>query len=224
MNCKNGFIDSAGTIVQKAKTEFDILVKKHQVLEVLKKDCGMTYRRIKPISLHANSPKNLVLRQQFALVLLNALKTVRHIINVDETWLGMSDFRRMRWERKGATNSFPQLQVRPRITMVLGLSTTGSVYLSLLQSNSNSKIMEIFFRDLVRKLDKERKDWRSDSLIFLDNAPYHTSAATLKLFKDLSLPICFTGPHSYDSAPVEKMFAHFKAADINPNRLPMNKR
>ena len=66
MNKENGFIDSAGMIVHKAKNELDILVKKHEVLEVLKKDCGMSYRRIKPISIHANSPKNLVLRQQFA--------------------------------------------------------------------------------------------------------------------------------------------------------------
>ena len=84
--------------------------------------------------------------------------------------------------------------------------------------------MEIFFKNLAKKLDEERKDWRFDSLIFLDNAPYHTSESTLKLFKDLSLPICFTGPHSYDCSPVETVFAHFKAADINPYRLPMNKR
>ena len=76
--------------------------------------------------------------------------------------------------------------------------------------------MELFFRDLARKLDAERKDWRSDTLIMLDNAPYHTSQVTINLFKSLQLPICFTGPHSYDACPCELMFAHFKAADINP--------
>ena len=76
--------------------------------------------------------------------------------------------------------------------------------------------MELFFRDLARKLDGERKDWRSDTLIVLDNAPYHTSQVTIDLFKNLRLPICFTGPHSYDASPCELMFAHFKAADINP--------
>ena len=99
MNKSNWFIDSPSTIVHTARNELDILVKKHQVLEVLKKDCGMSYRRIKPISLHANSPKNLVLRQQFAMVLLSALKTIRHIINIDETWLGMEDFRRRKWQQ-----------------------------------------------------------------------------------------------------------------------------
>ena len=84
--------------------------------------------------------------------------------------------------------------------------------------------MEIFFKDLVRKLDNERKDWRMDTLIFLDNAPYHKSDATMKMFKELRLPICFTGPHSYAASPCELMFSHFQAADINPSRLPLSKK
>ena len=84
--------------------------------------------------------------------------------------------------------------------------------------------MDIFFRDLVRKLDKERKDWRSNTIIILDNAPYHTCPSIMKLFKELDMPVCFTGPHSYDASPCELMFAHFKADDINPNRVPLSKK
>ena len=84
--------------------------------------------------------------------------------------------------------------------------------------------MELFFRGLVRRLDKDRINWRDDTIIVIDNAPYHTSAATISLFKKLRLPLCFTGPHSYDASPCEKMFAYFKQDDINPNHLPMGKR
>ena len=84
--------------------------------------------------------------------------------------------------------------------------------------------MEIFFKALVKKLDNERKEWRLDTLIFLDNAPYHTCGPTMKLFEELELPICFTGPHSYDACPCELMFGHFKKVDVNPRHIPMNKR
>ena len=184
----------------------------------------MSYRRIKPISLHANSPKNLVLRQQFAIHLLQSIKRKKYILNIDETWLGMSDFRRMRWQVKGRANTLKQVQVQPRITMIIAYDNTGQVYFSLLQSNSNNKTMELFFRDLVRRLEQDRISWRDDTLIVLDNAPYHTSTQTINVFKKLNLPICFTGPHSYDAAPCELMFAHFKNADINPNKVPMGKR
>jgi len=74
------------------------------------------------------------------------MKKKKTFINIDETWLGMSDFRRQKWRAYGTPNSVPQLQIAPRISMIAGLDQTGRVYLSLLQSNSNSKVMEIFSR------------------------------------------------------------------------------
>ena len=103
--------------------------------------------------------------------------------------------------------------------MILGLDSNGQVYLTMVQSNSNSKIMDIFFRQLTLKLDQERKKWRKDTVILLDNAKYHNSSTTLKLFETLNLPILFTGPHSYDAAPCELLFAAFKSKDINPRHI-----
>ena len=61
----------------------------------------MRYKRIKPVSLHVNSEKNLILRQQFALKLIDLFKCNKIVISVDKTWLGMTDFRRMKWNVKG---------------------------------------------------------------------------------------------------------------------------
>ena len=57
----------------------------------------------------------------------------------------MTDFRKMKWRIKGTTNSVGYVQMAPRISMIAGLDTKGEVYLSLVQANSNAKIMEIFF-------------------------------------------------------------------------------
>ena len=73
------------------------------------------------------------------------------------------------------------------------------------------------------KLDAERKGWRKDTVILLDNAPYHSCKPTMEFFAGMDIPILFTGPHSYDAAPCELFFAHFKAVDINSNRLPTGK-
>ena len=67
----------------------------------------MRYKRIKPVSLHLNSAKNLILRQQFALKLIDLFKRNKIIISIDETWLGMTDFRKMKWNQKGQSNSVP---------------------------------------------------------------------------------------------------------------------
>ena len=107
--------------------------------------------------------------------------------------------------------------------MITGLDTNGQIYISLLQSNSNAKIMEIFFHSLTRILDKERANWRENTVILVDNAAYHSSPHTLKVFKELNIPVLFTGPHSYDGAPCELFFAAFKKVDINPRRVATGK-
>ena len=107
--------------------------------------------------------------------------------------------------------------------MIVGLDTHGSVYLTLVQANSNSKIMEIYLHQLAKTLDLERPGWRKNTCLMLDNAPYHSSPSTLRVLEKLKIPVLFTGPHSYDASPCELFFAHFKRADINPNRLATGK-
>ena len=58
---------------------------------------NMSYRKIIKGSIYANSVENLVLRQQFAMVMISLVRTKMRILNIDETWLGMSDFRRRKW-------------------------------------------------------------------------------------------------------------------------------
>ena len=97
----------------------------------------------------------------------------------------MSDFLRRKWKAPGSTNSVAQLELRPRVSLIMGIDTEGTVYISLLQANSNSQIMEIFFRQLVKKLDRERREWRQDTVVILDGAPYHNSKSIMELLEFL---------------------------------------
>ena len=190
----------------------------------MREELGMRYRKIKTVSLHSNSEKNLVLRQRWSLEFLAQARKKRVFINVDETWLGMSDFRRMKWQVPGTTNSVAKLEIAPRVTMILALDTKGSIYVALAQANSNSSMMELFFRSLVSRLEAERPNWRRDSVIFVDGAKYHQSVDFLRVAAELRLPYMVLGPHSYDAAPCELVFAHFKRADVNPRKVPTGKR
>ena len=54
--------------------------------------------------------------------------------------------------------------------MIVAMDTEGEVFLSLVQANSNAKIMEIFIRQLVLKLDARDTNWRNTSVWMMDNA------------------------------------------------------
>ena len=77
----------------------------------MREDLLMRYKKIVPISPNTNSERNLVLRQQFGLHLIKLLSEGKRIINFDETWLGMCDFRFMRWCHKDKTNSLQKKQL-----------------------------------------------------------------------------------------------------------------
>ena len=65
------------------------------------------------------------------------------------------------------------MAMAPRVSMILAIDNNGEAYVSLSQSNSNSSMMALFIKDLVRILDKENTDWRRDTIWFWDGAPYH---------------------------------------------------
>ena len=53
------------------------------------------------------------------------------IINIDESWIGTNDFRRMNWAYRGKTNNLAAKNLSPRISMIVALDTRGEIFLSL---------------------------------------------------------------------------------------------
>ena len=75
--------------------------------------------------------------------------------------------------------------------------------------------MSLYLRELAKLLDKERRGWRKKVVLLLDGAPYHVSSEALAVMKELDLPVCFLGPHSYNCAPAELLFAALKSTHLN---------
>ena len=123
MNKDDVFIDSVASLKDKLKQEHSIDVKPALVKDVLKRDLRMRYKLVKPISWFENSIKSKILRQQFALAFLEIDLEKKVILNIDETALGHSDFRRRKWRPHRHTNSVAKLAIAPRVSMIVGLDT-----------------------------------------------------------------------------------------------------
>ena len=61
-------------------------------------------------------------------------------------------------------------------------------------------------------------------MIVLDNASYHRSDEVRKAMTALDIPVMLTGPYGYDASPCEKLFAHLKLGDLNPDDVQSGKR
>lgn len=156
--------------------------------------------------------------------MVDLLKSGKRILNIDETWLNTMGFQRRKWKQHGTTNSVRTLPVTPRISLILGFDSSGDVYLALTQVNTDHKVMQLYLSQLAEALDIERPTWRDDTVVLLDGARYHTCQSTRDHIKHLRMPVMFSGPRSYDTAPCELFFASLKNGDLNPLRRATGKK
>ena len=70
LNGKREVIDSAAHVIKSLTKQHQIKTTELEVRDVMKLELGMRYRKIKIVSLHSNSEKNLVLRQRWAVEFL----------------------------------------------------------------------------------------------------------------------------------------------------------
>ena len=82
----------------------------------------------------------------------------------------------------------------------------------------------LFLRHLTAELDKDSPGWQEDSIILLDNAPYHTGEEIKSYMLKMELPVMYTAPYSFSSSPIETLFAHLKLGELNPAHEPTGKR
>ena len=91
---------------------------------------GLKYRAVKFNDVQANSERCLVLRQQYALKMLELLSTGKRIINVDESWVDCMDYTRRHWclaDQPGKAKK----PVTPRISLIAAVCSDGLALLSL---------------------------------------------------------------------------------------------
>ena len=79
------FLGSADQVRWYLKHLLSLKASRYEVYRVFKEDLGLRYRRVVHVAPQANSVRNLVLRQQFALIFLRLAGEGKEFINVDET-------------------------------------------------------------------------------------------------------------------------------------------
>ena len=90
---------------------------------VLKKRFALSFRRIKRVQGVGDSERNRVLRSLFAQKMLQLYSQGAHVVNIDETWVPCSDFRRRCWGAQGGTNSLHDTALSSRVNAIVAVSS-----------------------------------------------------------------------------------------------------
>ena len=95
---------SSATQVKEQVQPQDKKISLATVRTVLMKDYGLRFGKVKRIPNNANTLRNLHMRQQFGKKMLDLLSSGKRILNVDETWIGQTNFSRREWRSKDAVS------------------------------------------------------------------------------------------------------------------------
>ena len=183
----------------------------------LKKRFGLSYRRIKRVSSIGDSDPNKVLRSLFAQKMLNLYAQDAHVVNIDETWVPCSDFRRRCWGERGSGNSMHDTALSSRVNCIVAVSSEGHVWMALTQCNTDENVFQMFLSYLTKAMtQKLGANWRDDVIFQIDGASYHRSVDTRRYIDHLRIKVVLSAPYSYAVAPAELWFASLKTGDFNP--------
>ena len=58
----------------------------------------------------------------------------------------------------------------------------------------------------------------------MDHLSWHTNPDMKERMARMALPLSFSGPYAFQTAPIELLFSFLKLGDLNPARLPTGKK
>ena len=135
--------------------------------------------------------------------MLGCLNLGYRVLNVDESWMTTMTFRYRTWSATGKLNARTLKELPSRVTLIAAIDTLGAAYVSIATGTTDSDVFVAYLWHLAAVLEAEDPDFRKKTLLLLDNAPYHKSEQTRAAIKKLGLPVIFSGPYSFESAPIE---------------------
>ena len=122
-----------------------------------------------------NSLKNKCRRQTASLELINNLYQGKTVINIDESIINCTDSRSRSWLPKVSKYMMTNSMKMAQLSIILGTASDGQIYFTLNRGYHNQHTMIIFLKKLIKVLDGKDSNWRSKTVLMLDNAPYHRS-------------------------------------------------
>lgn len=118
----------------------------------LSKDFGLCYGRIKRVSPYGNTERNRVLRCLYAQKMLELFTEGKHIVNIDESWLSVSDFKSFSWFERGREHSMRDRTLKCKINIIVAVSNRGHSWLAQTYVNTNEQVMQLFITHLAEIL------------------------------------------------------------------------
>ena len=81
------------------------------------------------------------------------------------------------------------------LSIIAAVTSEGRFMFTINSGKNNSNTFMLFLIKLSNYLDSVNGKWRSNTIIMIDNAPYHRSKLMMEKYELLKMPLMFLGPY-----------------------------
>ena len=81
------------------------------------------------------------------------------------------------------------------LSLIAAVSSEGKFMFTVNSGKNNSNTFMLFLIKLSNYLDSVNPKWRQNTVIMVDNAPYHRSKLMMEKYELPKVPLMFLGPY-----------------------------
>jgi len=186
-------------------------VSRKVVYRHLTQTLGYSYQRnhFKPAT--AFQPAQKAVNFQVCKALLDFQREGRNIICLDEAGFHLGVQKEYSYAKRSHHPFRVGRQSVSKLSIIMAITSRQVFAYQVRKANHNEHSFIAFVLDLARELHRLGPDYESRAVLFLDNAPFHTSRLAMKLLAMLPFPVLFNAPNWSDLNPIESIFSVLKA-------------
>jgi hypothetical protein len=196
---------------EEMERQFKLEVSKKTVYYHVTHTHGYSYQRnhFKPQS--AFKPVQKAINYLVCKTLIDFQQQHKNIICIDESGFHLGVQKEYSYAKRGQHPFRVGRQSVSKLHIIMAITQQNIFAYQARMKGHNQHSFIAFILDLTRKIHELGPAYESNVVLFLDNAPFHTSDIAMTLLKMLPFPIFFNALSCSDLNPIESVFSIIKA-------------
>ena len=174
----------------------------HQLRDYMKKGLHLSYKK------GGNRPWNLNLKRQkhikelFAIRLIDAMRSEKDIINIDESCFNKNTKMGYSWLNKGNNWWLANIKFQHSISLISAICTNGFAFSAVIHGTVDGVVFVKFLDKLSKEIKLQTSQDMSKFIILMDNWAIHRSKLTKHFLEDVEAKVHFNVPYAPELAPI----------------------
>ena len=179
-----------------------IQLQYHQLRDYVRDELHLSYKKGGSRQWSLNLKRHKPLKELYAIRFIEAMKSGRDIINIDESCFNKNTKMNYSWLNKGKSWCLTNIKFQNSISLISAICTNGFAFNAVWHGTVNGETFIVFLNELLKEIKLQTTFDLSDFIILMDNWAIHRSKLTMSFLKENKTRVHFNVPYAPELAPI----------------------